>query len=187
MAGPISPAARAPSSRAGGTGPLRQRMVIPRTAKHVGKQHRHVMISGGICYEVGSDVLVRSEVTAGANLLASQSNDADFELDGQLGESGQQAAMARIRAIESDRAVVYASTTGKAQSSRRTVPDRPQRDLAPQLTRRLPLTRSPRPVSALPGSLMVTWQMSCCRRSGPVHYLAMYQVARAGLRICMSR
>jgi apolipoprotein N-acyltransferase len=67
-----------------------------------------------ICYEVGFDGLVRSEVAAGANLLAVQSNDADFELDGQLGETGQQVAMARIRAIESDRAVVYASTTGQS-------------------------------------------------------------------------
>jgi apolipoprotein N-acyltransferase len=67
-----------------------------------------------ICYEVGFDNLVASEVTAGANLLAVQSNDADFELDGQLGESAQQIAMARIRAIESNRAVVYASTTGES-------------------------------------------------------------------------
>jgi apolipoprotein N-acyltransferase len=67
-----------------------------------------------ICYEVGFDGLVSSEVTAGANLLAVQSNDADFELDGQPGESEQQIAMARIRAIESDRAVVYASTTGES-------------------------------------------------------------------------
>jgi apolipoprotein N-acyltransferase len=67
-----------------------------------------------ICYEVGFDDLVRSEVNAGANLLAVQSNDADFEIDGQLGETEQQTAMARIRAIESDRAVVYASTTGES-------------------------------------------------------------------------
>ncbi len=67
-----------------------------------------------ICYEVGFDNLVRSEVTAGANLLAIQSNDADFEIDGQLGETEQQTAMARIRAVESDRAVVYASTTGES-------------------------------------------------------------------------
>jgi apolipoprotein N-acyltransferase len=67
-----------------------------------------------ICYEVGFDGLVRSEVTGGANLLTVQSNDADFELDGELGESEQQVAMARIRAIESDRAVVYASTTGQS-------------------------------------------------------------------------
>jgi apolipoprotein N-acyltransferase len=63
---------------------------------------------------VGFDDLVRSEVNAGANLLALQSNDADFEIDGQLGETEQQTAMARIRAIESDRAVVYASTTGES-------------------------------------------------------------------------
>jgi len=53
-----------------------------------------------ICYEVGFDNLVRSEVTAGANLLAVQSNEADFEIDGQLSETEQQMAMARIRAIE---------------------------------------------------------------------------------------
>jgi apolipoprotein N-acyltransferase len=67
-----------------------------------------------ICYEVGFDNLVRSEVNGGANLLAVQSNDADFEIDGQLGQSEQQTAMARIRAVESDRAVVYASTTGES-------------------------------------------------------------------------
>ena len=65
-----------------------------------------------ICYEIGFDGLVRSEVTAGANVLAMQSNDATFERDGQTGESGQQLAMARIRAVEFDRSVVVASTTG---------------------------------------------------------------------------
>jgi apolipoprotein N-acyltransferase len=65
-----------------------------------------------ICYEVGFDSLVRSEVNAGANLLTVQTNDATFEWDGQTGESGQQLDMARIRAVESDRAVVVASTTG---------------------------------------------------------------------------
>jgi apolipoprotein N-acyltransferase len=73
-----------------------------------------VRLGDVICYEVGFDNLVRSEVTAGANLLAVQSNDADFEIDGQRGETEQQTAMARIRAIESDRAVVYASTTGES-------------------------------------------------------------------------
>jgi len=73
-----------------------------------------VRLGDVICYEVGFDNLVRSEVTAGANLLALQSNDADFELDNQLGETEQQTAMARIRAIESDRSLVYASTTGES-------------------------------------------------------------------------
>ena len=65
-----------------------------------------------ICYEIGFDDLVRSEVTAGANLLTMQTNDATFERDGQTGETGQQLAMARLRAVEHDRTVVVASTTG---------------------------------------------------------------------------
>ncbi len=75
---------------------------------HVGK----IRLGDVICYEVGFDNLVRSEVLAGANLLTVQTNDADFELDGQLGESLQQLAMARIDAISAGRAVAVASTTG---------------------------------------------------------------------------
>ncbi len=82
--------------------------------------HRTVIFNVGqirlgdiICYEVGFDDLVRSEVAAGANLLSMQSNDATFEREGPItAESGQQLAMARIRAVEFDRAVVVASTTG---------------------------------------------------------------------------
>ena len=66
-----------------------------------------------ICYEVGFDDLVRSEVAAGANLLSMQSNDATFEREGPTtAESSQQLAMAQIRAVEFDRTVVVASTTG---------------------------------------------------------------------------
>jgi apolipoprotein N-acyltransferase len=66
-----------------------------------------------ICYEVAFDDLVRSEVTAGSNVLTVQSNDATFEREGPITqESGQQLAMARLRAVEFDRAVVYSSTTG---------------------------------------------------------------------------
>ena len=81
--------------------------------------HRTVIFTTGkirlgdvICYEIGFDGLVGSDVAAGANLLAMQTNDATFEVDGQTGETLQQLAMARIRAIESDRAVVVASTIG---------------------------------------------------------------------------
>jgi apolipoprotein N-acyltransferase len=75
---------------------------------HLGK----VRLGDVICYEVGFDGLVSSEVAAGANLLTVQTNDADFELDGQTGETLQQLAMARVRAVEHDRAVAVASTTG---------------------------------------------------------------------------
>jgi apolipoprotein N-acyltransferase len=71
-----------------------------------------VRLGDVICYEVGFDNLVASEVNAGANLLTEQTNDADFEVDGQLGETLQQLAMARIRAIEFDRSMVVAGTTG---------------------------------------------------------------------------
>jgi apolipoprotein N-acyltransferase len=77
---------------------------------HLGR----VRLGDVICYEIGFDGLVRSEVTAGANLLALQSNDATFEVDGQSGESTQQVAMARIQAITVNRTVVYASTTGES-------------------------------------------------------------------------
>ena len=60
---------------------------------HLGK----IRLGDVICYEVGFDGLVSSEVAAGANLLTVQTNDADFELDGQTGETLQQLAMARIR------------------------------------------------------------------------------------------
>ncbi len=75
---------------------------------HVGK----IKLGDVICYEVGFDNLVRSEVTAGANLLTVQTNDADFELDGQLGETLQQLQMARMDAITTGRAVAVASTIG---------------------------------------------------------------------------
>jgi apolipoprotein N-acyltransferase len=75
---------------------------------HVGR----IRLGDVICYEVGFDNLVSSDVAAGANLLAMQTNDATFEVDGQRGETLQQLAMARIRAVEYDRPVVVASTTG---------------------------------------------------------------------------
>jgi len=71
-----------------------------------------IRLGDAICYEIGFDNLVRSDVQDGANLLTMQTNDATFERDGQTGETGQQLAMARIRAVEHDRAVVVASTTG---------------------------------------------------------------------------
>jgi apolipoprotein N-acyltransferase len=76
---------------------------------HVGQ----IRLGDVICYEVAFDDLVRSEVAAGADLLSVQSNDATFEREGLISEeSGQQLAMARIRAVEFDRSVVVASTTG---------------------------------------------------------------------------
>jgi apolipoprotein N-acyltransferase len=70
-----------------------------------------VPIGDVICFEVAYDDLVRSSVTAGAQLLVVQTNNATF---GHTAETYQQLAMSRLRAVESGRTVVQVATTGKS-------------------------------------------------------------------------
>jgi apolipoprotein N-acyltransferase len=76
------------------------------------------LVSGGpapigdvICFEVAYDDLVQSSVSAGAQLLVVQTNNATF---GHTSETYQQLAMSRLRAIETGRTVLQASTTGES-------------------------------------------------------------------------
>ena len=62
-----------------------------------------------ICFEVAYDGLVRDTVRAGGRLLVVQTNNATF---GRSGETTQQLAMSRLRAVESGRAVLVAATSG---------------------------------------------------------------------------
>jgi apolipoprotein N-acyltransferase len=71
-----------------------------------------VRIGDVICYEIAYDGRVRDSVRAGANLLVVQTNNATYERAFEAGESDQQLAMARIRAIEFGRAVAVSSTSG---------------------------------------------------------------------------
>ncbi|MFD8644176.1 MULTISPECIES: apolipoprotein N-acyltransferase [Streptomyces] len=71
-----------------------------------------VWLGDVICYEIAYDGRVRDTVRAGANLLVVQTNNATYERGFQGGQSEQQLAMARIRAIEYGRAVALASTSG---------------------------------------------------------------------------
>ncbi|ALV33130.1 apolipoprotein N-acyltransferase [Streptomyces sp. CdTB01] len=71
-----------------------------------------VRIGDVICYEIAYDGRVRDTVRAGANLLVLQSNNATYERAFEAGESDQQLAMARIRAVEYGRAVAVATTSG---------------------------------------------------------------------------
>lgn len=71
-----------------------------------------VRLGDVICYEIAYDGRVRDTVRAGANLLVVQTNNATYERGLQAGQSEQQLAMARIRAIEYGRAVALASTSG---------------------------------------------------------------------------
>ncbi|QNG38693.1 apolipoprotein N-acyltransferase [Geodermatophilaceae bacterium NBWT11] len=62
-----------------------------------------------ICFEVAYDGLVHDVVDGGATMLVVQTNNATF---GFSDESPQQLAMGRLRAVETGRSVVMASTSG---------------------------------------------------------------------------
>lgn len=62
-----------------------------------------------ICFEIAIDDIGRSLVADGAQIILSQTNNADF---GHSDETYQQAAFARLRAIETGRVVVNVSTVG---------------------------------------------------------------------------
>jgi apolipoprotein N-acyltransferase len=62
-----------------------------------------------ICFEVAVADISRDLVRDGATLLVVQTNNADF---GRTNESAQQLAIAKLRAIETGRAVVNISTVG---------------------------------------------------------------------------
>jgi len=62
-----------------------------------------------ICFEEAIDEVPRDVVTDGAQVLIAQTNNADF---GHSDESVQQLAIARLRAIETGRAIVNISTVG---------------------------------------------------------------------------
>lgn len=65
-----------------------------------------------ICFEIAVDEISRELVRDGASIILSQTNNADF---GRSDESFQQAAIARLRAIETGRTVVNVSTVGLSE------------------------------------------------------------------------
>jgi apolipoprotein N-acyltransferase len=62
-----------------------------------------------ICFEVAYDGVVRDAVRGGGRLVVVQTNNATF---GHSGETSQQLAMGRLRAVEHGRAVIVAATSG---------------------------------------------------------------------------
>jgi len=62
-----------------------------------------------ICFDIVDDNLVRQMIAGGADIIIAPTNNADF---GRSDESVQQLAIARMRAIETGRSVVNASTVG---------------------------------------------------------------------------
>ena len=62
-----------------------------------------------ICFEIAEDQILRELTELGAEIILSQTNNADF---GYSDETFQQAGIARLRAIETGRTVVNISTVG---------------------------------------------------------------------------
>lgn len=62
-----------------------------------------------ICFEIAIDDIGRELISSGAQIILSQTNNADF---GRSDETFQQAALARLRAIETGRSLVNISTVG---------------------------------------------------------------------------
>ena len=71
----------------------------------------HVKVGVAICWEIAFDGTVNESIRNGAQLLAVPSNNATF---GKSEMTFQQLAMSRLRAVEHDRAVVVAATTGES-------------------------------------------------------------------------
>lgn len=65
-----------------------------------------------ICFDIADDSLLHEMVVGGAQVILAQTNNADF---GRTEENVQQLAIARLRAIESGRALVNISTVGTSQ------------------------------------------------------------------------
>ena len=82
-----------------------------------------------ICFEVAYDGLVRDAVVAGGRVIVVQTNNATF---GRSGETRQQLAMGRLRAVEHGRTVLVAATSG---ISAVIAPDGALVDTAPVFTR----------------------------------------------------
>ncbi len=68
-----------------------------------------VRLGDVICFEVAYDDQVRDTVVAGGRLIVVQTNNATF---GRSGETVQQLAMGRLRAVEHGRTVLVAATSG---------------------------------------------------------------------------
>lgn len=85
--------------------------LVPRDLS-IGTRPNVVDVSGipagiAICFDIVDDALIRQMIQGGARFILAPTNNADF---GRTDQSEQQLAIARMRAIETGRSVVNAST-----------------------------------------------------------------------------
>jgi apolipoprotein N-acyltransferase len=127
-----------------------------------------VRVGVAICWEIAFDDLVADSVAAGATVLAVPSNNATFGLSGM---TYQQLAMSRVRAVEHDRAVVVATTSGVSAVL---LPDGSVVSSTPQFTPSVLVERIP---------LKTTTTLASRMRSVPEWVLAAIGVMGVGLAV----
>lgn len=101
-----------------------------------------------ICFDIVDDDLVARQLNEGAHILLAPTNNADF---GRTDQGVQQLAIARLRAIESGRTVVHASTVGATAI---VLPDGSTLDSVPRfeagtMVQQVPLSDTTTPAHAL--------------------------------------
>ena len=129
-----------------------------------------VRLGDVICFEVAYDGLVRDTVRAGGRLLVVQTNNATF---GRSGESAQQLAMGRLRAVEHGRAVLVAATSG---ISAIIGPDGSLQASAPVFTRQV-----------LQAQIATRTELTLATRLGVLPEVALALVGLAGLSLGLRR
>ncbi|MDK4250292.1 apolipoprotein N-acyltransferase [Corynebacterium pseudodiphtheriticum] len=82
---------------------------IPTGGADITTDHGDVAVGVATCYEVAFDEAFRRSINNGASILTSPTNNATF---GFTDMTYQQLAMSRMRAIETDRAMVVPATSG---------------------------------------------------------------------------
>lgn len=148
-----------------------------------------VPLAVATCYEVAFDDLVAESVRAGTRLITVPTNNATF---GDTEMTYQQLAMSQVRAVEHDRSVVIAATSGVSAiiTPDGTVQSRTEIFTADALVGRVPLQDSTTlatrlgAVPELGASILgVTAALAALRlpRSGPVHRRRIG--GRIGLRV----
>lgn len=117
----------------------------------------HVVAGVAICFDIVDDQLVQQMVDSGAQYIIAPTNNADF---GHTDEGQQQVAIAKLRAIETGRSLVNASTVGVSAIF---APDGTQLDALPRfrpgaMVQTIPLSSTTTPATV--DSRIVEWLVS---------------------------
>lgn len=131
-----------------------------------------VRVGIAICWEIAFDDLLADSVAAGAEVLAVPSNNATF---GFTDMTFQQLAMSRVRAVEFDRSVIVATTSGVSAT---VTPDGAVTQSTQQFTAEVLVERT---------TLRTTGTLATQLRSGPEWVLVAIGLVAVGVAVAARR